>query len=144
MPVKPIPEGHNTVSPYLVVNDANGEIDFLKKAFDAVELHRTADPSGRIMHAEVRIGDTVVMLGQANEHFKPMPTNLNVYVIDCDATYNKATAAGAKSIREPATQFYGDRSAGVEDLNGNMWWLSTHVEDVSEEEILRRMKAAAH
>ena len=140
--VKPIPDGYRTVTPYLVVRGAAKLIDFLQKAFLASEKFRFAQPDGTIQHAEVSIGDSVVMMGEAGGPFKPMQANLNLYVEDCDAVYRRAIGAGGKSLREPTTQFYGDRSAGVEDPCGNYWWISTHVEDVSPEELERRAKTA--
>jgi PhnB protein len=141
MAVKPIPEGYHTVCPYLTVSDASGELEFLKKAFDAkvVDVMKSAD--GRIMHGDVIIGDSHVMFGQANNEWGPRPANIHLYVADCDAVYRAAMAAGGKSVREPQTQFYGDRSGGVEDSNGNQWWMSTHVEDVPPEEMERRAKS---
>ena len=143
MAVKPVPDGYHTVCPYLIVDDANAQLDFVQRAFDArvVDVHKDGD--GRIMHADVVIGDSHVMMGQAGAQWKAMPAMIHLYVPDCDATYRTAIAAGATSVREPQTQFYGDRSGGVRDVNGNQWWISTHVEDVSAEEIGRRAQAAA-
>jgi PhnB protein len=90
------------------------------------------------MHAEFTIGDSVVMVGEANDEHPPMPAMLHLYVEECDAAYQQAMSAGATSIQEPRTQFYGDRMAGVRDSQGNQWWLATHVEDVSPEELQRR------
>jgi len=143
MPVKPIPDGHHTVTPYLIVPDAAGQIVFLERAFDAKEVGRFPGPDGRIMHAEVRIGDSVVMMGEVAGARKPMPAVLHVYALDTDALYKRALQAGATSIREPADQFYGDRSAGVRDAAGNEWWIATHIEDVSLDEMKRRAAAAA-
>lgn len=97
---------------------------------------------GTIMHAEVRIGDSVVMMGESGGEFTPMPASIHLYVEDTDATYKRALRAGATSLREPADQFYGDRSAGVKDLAGNHWWIATHKEDVSPEELEKRAAAA--
>lgn len=141
MAVRPIPEGYPTVIPYLVVTDAAKLIDFLKQAFDAQEMGRFSLPDGRVMHAQVRIGDSPVMMGEPEDPSQAMPTTLHLYVEDTDALYHRALQAGAISLREPANQFYGDRSAGVQDLCGNRWWLATHVEDVSEEEMARRQAA---
>jgi PhnB protein len=140
MSVKPVPEGHHTVTAYLLVDDANAQVEFLQRAFGGrvTELHK--DPNGRVMHAEVLIGDSYVMLGQAGAEWKAMPAMVHLYVPDCDSVYNAAMAAGATSVREPQTEFYGDRSGGVRDSNGNQWWIATHVEDVSAEEIERRMR----
>ena len=139
MAVNPIPDGYHTVTPYLIVPDVEGQIDFLKNAFDAAERSIARDGAGRIMHAEVSIGDSVIMMGESNEEFPPMPAMLHLYVADVDAVYAQAMAAGATSLREPTNEFYGDRSGGVQDAAGNQWWVATHVEDVSEEEMMRRM-----
>lgn len=138
MAVKPIPEGYHTVTPYLIVEDVAELIDFVRVAFNAEELMRMPEPDGRISHAEVRIGDSVVMMGGANEANPTMPGMLHLYVEDADAVYQQALAAGASSLQEPADQFYGDRTAGVRDAFGNSWWLATHIEDVSPEELRRR------
>ncbi len=141
MPVQPIPEGYHNVTPYLMVRGADRLIEFLKQAFGAEERgERFRRPDGTIMHAEVKIGDSVVMLGEANEQFPAQPTALCLYVTDTDTTYRRAMDAGGTSLREPEDQFYGDRSAGVADPSGNTWWIATHVEDVSREEMERRVK----
>ncbi len=141
MAVKPIPEGYHTVTPYVVVPGVAKLIDFLKQAFDAKELHRMAGPEGRIMHAEVRIGDSPVMLGEPMGEWKAMPCAVYLYVEDTDAVYNSALRAGGTSMMEPADQFYGDRNAGVKDPAGNLWWIATHLEDLSTEEIKKRSEA---
>jgi PhnB protein len=140
MTVRPIPEGYGTVTPYLIVPDAAAQIDFMRKAFGAVETGRFTTPEGRIMHASMTLGDSPVMLGEATEEWKPMPCVLHLYLEDTDAAYATAIAAGARSLREPADQFYGDRAAGVVDDAGNQWWIATHVEDVPREEMEQRMK----
>jgi uncharacterized glyoxalase superfamily protein PhnB len=142
MAVKAIPEGYHTVTPYLVVQGAPKLIDFLKQAFDAQERERMARPDGTIGHAEVKIGDSIVMMSEASEQWKPMPTGIYLYVNDTDAVYKRALQAGATSVMEPANQFYGDRSAGVRDPSGNNWWIATHQEDVAPEELKRRAEAA--
>jgi PhnB protein len=142
MAVKPVPEGYHTACPYLLVDDADAQLRFLQRAFGGrvAGVHR--DPSGRVMHADVVIGDSHIMLGQGTAEWKSMPAMVHLYVPDCDAVYRAALAAGGTSIREPRTEFYGDRSGGVRDANGNWWWIATHVEDVSAEEIERRGRAA--
>ena len=140
MAVKPIPDGFHTVTPYLLVQGVAKLIDFLKQAFDAKEIHRSAMPDGTIMHAEVKIGDSFVMMGEASGQRQPMPGSIYLYVKDTDATYQRALKAGATSVMEPADQFYGDRNAGVKDPVGNSWWIATHVEDVSPEEMKKREK----
>jgi uncharacterized glyoxalase superfamily protein PhnB len=142
MAVKPIPDAYHSVTPYLVVPDVDALIRFLKEAFDAVELSRHAAPNGRVMHAEVRIGDSIVMMGEANEQYPATQCGLLLYVAEVDDTYRKALGAGARSQSPPADQFYGDRSGGVFDPAGNTWWIATHKEDVSREEMERRMTAA--
>jgi PhnB protein len=135
---KPIPEGHNAVCPYVVVTSASGLIEFLKKTFDAVEIDRMGPPGGPVMHAEVRIGDSIVMMGEAMGG-PTFPGQVHCYVADVDATYKRALAAGGTSVREPMTMFYGDRISMVKDAWQNVWAISTHVEDVSKEEMARRM-----
>ncbi|HYV31654.1 MAG TPA: VOC family protein [Candidatus Binatia bacterium] len=138
MAVKPIPDGYHSVTPYLVVQGVAKLIDFLKQAFDAKEIERMAGPDGSVMHGEVRIGDSVVMMGEAWGESKPIAAALYLYVNDTDVTYRRALQAGATPLREPADQFYGDRSGGVKDPAGNQWWIATRKEDVSPEELARR------
>ncbi len=142
MAVKPIPDRYHTVTPYLTVPCVADLIEFLKKAFEAQEEELLTGPGGAVYHAEVRIGDSVIMMGQARGEWKPMPGVLYMYVKDTDAVYQRALAAGATSILEPTDQFYGDRNAGVKDLFGNMWWMATHVEDVPPAELAKRAEAA--
>lgn len=136
--VKPIPEGFNTLTPYLLVNDAVRLLEFMQAAFDASIVERMDTPDGSLMHAQVIIGDTRVMLGGATEQWPARPGGFYMYVENCDETYRRAIAAGGTSLREPTTEFYGDRSSGVESPGGVQWWISTHIEDVSQEEIERR------
>ena len=149
MPQKPIPEGYHTVTPYLIVKDASLALDFYKSALDAVELYRMPDPSGRVAHAELRVGDSQIMLA---DEFPDMgavsPQTLGgagvsflVYVEDVDSAFRKAIAAGGKERRPVQDQFYGDRSGTLEDPFGHQWTLATHVEDVSPEEMQRRFEA---
>ena len=142
MAVKAIPEGCHTVTPYLTVQGVPKLIDFLKQAFEAREIERVPGPDGTIGHAEVRIGDSVVMMGEARGELQPMPSAIYLYVNDADAVYKRALQAGATSMMEPADQFYGDRSAGVKDSSGNLWWIATHKEDVPPEELKKRAEAA--
>jgi len=137
-----IPEGLHTVTPYIRVSGASELIEFLKKAFDAKELHRFNAPDGSITHADAQIGDSRVMITEGMEHFEPMPASIYLYVADVDKTYRAAIEAGAVSMMEPADMFYGDRSSGVRDPFGNEWWIATHVEDVSAEELHRRHQEA--
>ncbi len=126
--VKYIPEGHHTVSPYLVVSGVAQLIEFTKQAFGATEVYLSKRPDGTVQHAEVRIGDSIVMMGESQD--KKFPGMLHLYMEDVDAVYQRAMQAGAKSLREPADQPHGDRSGGVEDAFGNQWWISTHIKDV--------------
>jgi PhnB protein len=141
MAVKPIPDGYHSVTPYLAVEGADKLLEFVTRAFDAVGRECMRRPDGTIHHAEVKIGDSIVMLGEASGQWKPRPSTLYLYVDDTDATYRRAIEAGASSLMEPADQFYGDRNAGVQDPTGNFWWIATHVEDVSPEETHRRAEA---
>lgn len=138
MSVRPVPEGHHSVTPYLVVDDAARLMAFLRDAFQAVEVHRMTGPDGRVRHAQVKLGDSMVMMGEPQGQGKPLPCALYLYVENADAVYQRALKAGATSIMEPADQFYGDRHGGVTDPFGNQWWIATHIEDVSNEEIARR------
>src|SRR5256885_1230336 len=128
--VKPIPEGYRTVTPYLTVKGAGKLIEFLTKAFGAKEKFRFPGPGGTVGHAEIKIGDSLVMTGDAGDASPAMPAQIYLYVDDCDRYYKQALAAGATSVREPANQFYGDRNASVKDMCGNVWYIGTHVEDV--------------
>lgn len=141
MAVKPVPEGYRTYTPYFVVEGASDFIEFLKNAFAGQELFRFPAPGGKIGHAEVRVGDSMLMLADSSPEYPPARMVSYLYVPDVDATYKKAVAAGGQSKREPANQFYGDRVATVADRWGNTWSVGTHVEDVSPEELERRMKA---
>lgn len=147
--VKAIPDGQESVTPYLGVNDAVGAIKFYKKGFGAVELYRLPDPSGKIAHAEIKIGNAAVMLADEHPdhgHFSPQtlngsPVALHIYVEDVDAFVSRAVEAGAKILQPVADQFYGDRSGKIEDPFGHLWMISTHKEDVSNEEIQKRFAA---
>jgi PhnB protein len=138
--VKPIPDGYRTVTPYLVVRDVPRLIEFLQQAFGATELMRSLRPDGSVMHAEVAIGDSRVMMGEVSGSMPPMPGCVHLYVVDTDALYHLALQAGATSLREPTNQFYGDRMAGVQDPVGNQWWIATRVENVSPIEVALRAK----
>lgn len=141
MAVKPIPEGYSPVTPYLILRDVDRMLDFVQAAFGAkvVEVHR--DGQGQVRHADITIGGAHVMIGGANEQWPEKLGSIHLYLPDVDAAYAAAMKAGAKSLYEVTTHFYGDRSGGVEDPCGVAWWISTHVEDVTPEEIARRMKA---
>ena len=140
MPVNPIPPGYHNVTPYLIVEGAARVIDFAKQAFGAEEIMRMDGKDGAIGHAEFKIGDSRVMVADSSDRWPSMPVSLHLYVEDCDSLYARAMEAGGTSLREPVDEFYGDRSAGVKDPAGNLWWLATHVEDVPEDEMARRAK----
>jgi len=138
-----VPEGYQSVTPYLVVPGVRDLLTFLEQAFDAeVTTAPMTTPDGRVMHAEVRIGESRVMMGEPPADFAPMPALLYLYVADADAAYARALAAGATSMMEPADQFFGDRNAGVKDPCGNLWWLATRKETLSDEELRRRAATA--
>lgn len=140
---KPIPEGYHTVTPALIVRGASKVLDFVALAFDGKERMRMTEPDGTVGHAEVEIGDSVVMVSEATREFPSMPGSIHLYLKDMDAHYKRALQVGGISVREPVDQFYGDRSAGVRDPAGNIWWISTHIEDVPPAEMEKRMKAQA-
>ena len=142
MTVEPIPDGYHTVTPYLVIQGAGKVIEFAKRAFGAKERMCVPGPNGTIGHAEIEIGDSVVMLADMDERQNLMPAMVHLYMEDVDAVYARAIEAGGKSIQEPKDQFYGDRNAGVQDPAGNKWYISTHVEDVSPDEMERRVAQA--
>jgi PhnB protein len=147
MPAKPIPDGYHTATPYLIVQGAAKAIEFYKRAFGAVELMRFDGPGGTIMHAEIRIGDSPIML--SDEHpemgyrgpqaLGGTPVGLMLYVNDVDAQFRQAIAAGGKELKPVQDQFYGDRSGTLVDPFGHQWTLATHKEDVSPDEMQRRM-----
>jgi PhnB protein len=146
--VKPIPDGYHSVTPYLIIRGAAQAMDFYSKAFGAQEQFKMPGPDGKIGHAEMRIGDSVIMLADENPnmgHKSPAtlggsPISILLYVEDCDAVFNQAVKAGAEVERPLANQFYGDRTGGVKDPFGFSWYIATHVEDVSPEEMERRAK----
>ncbi|ALA58400.1 VOC family protein [Nitrospira moscoviensis] len=134
----PLPAGYHTVTPHLITADASRVIEFLQQVFGAIEHYRLSGPQGRILHAEVRIGDSLIMVAEATDEQPPLPGSYALYVDNVDDAYRRALAAGARSLREPVDQFYGDRSGGVEDPAGNRWWIATHIEDVPPDEIKLR------
>jgi PhnB protein len=149
MAVKPIPKGYHSVTPYLCIKGAAEAIEFYKRAFNAEESSRFLTPTGEIGHAEIRIGDSTIMLAdEYNEMAFRSPSMLGgssvgllVYVDDVDNLFAQAVNAGAKVISPAQDQFYGDRSGELEDPFGHVWFLATHVEDVSPEEVRRRAEA---
>jgi len=122
------PNGHTSVAPYLILDGASGTIDFLTRVFGAVVLRRFPDPSGRLMHAEVRIDDTVVMLADSAKDWPPVASHVHVYVPDVDATYRRALEAGATSVQEPVKKDDADKRGGVKDAGGTTWWIATKVD----------------
>jgi len=151
MAVKPIPEGYRSVTPYLAVKQAADAIEFYRRAFGAKERMRMPGPDGKIGHAELEIGNSVIML--ADEYpdmdfrgpasIGGTSVTLHLYVPDVDATFSKATAAGAKPVRAIEDQFYGDRTGSVRDPFGHVWHIATHKEDLLPEELRRRAEAAS-
>ncbi|MHB1935484.1 MAG: VOC family protein [Acidobacteriaceae bacterium] len=143
MTVKPIPDGYRSVQPYLMIDGAAKAIEFYQNAFGATERLCMKQPDGRVGHAELQIGDSIVMMADENPqieafspaHYGGSPISLLIYTEDCDRMYRQAVAAGAKSVREPEDQFYGDRMAGVQDPFGYKWFIATHIKDVSKEEL---------
>jgi len=149
--VRPIPEGYHSVTPYLIIKNAADAIEFYKKAFGATELFRMDQPDGKIGHAEIKIGDSPIML---SDEFPEMghrgpqslggsPVSIMLYVEDVDAVVNRATTAGAKLDRPVEDKFYGDRAGSLTDPFGHIWHIGTHKEDVSPEEMEKRAAAAA-
>jgi PhnB protein len=149
MAVKHTPEGYHSVTPYLIVKGAAKAIDFYKKAFGATEIMRFPGPDGKLAHAEIKIGDSHIMLAdeqqqapyRSPEAFGGSPVSLMLYVPDVDKTFKEAVSNGAKEARPVQDQFYGDRSGNLIDPFGHVWTVSTHKEDVSGEEMERRMNA---
>jgi PhnB protein len=143
-----IPEGYNTVTPYLVIKGAAKAIDYYKNVFGATVVVRMDGPGGTVAHAELKIGDSHIMLADENpqmgnrsaESIGASPVSLLIYLPDCDAVVAKAVAAGAKVLKPVADQFYGDRSGFLQDPFGHLWGVATHIEDVSPEEMKERMK----
>ena len=143
MAVKYIPDGVHTITPYLTVSDSAALLEFIRRGLDNVTtIHEMKGPDGQVWHADLTIGDSHLMLGQARKPEDAMQSMLYLYVPDCDAAFKKALAAGGTLHSELQTQFYGDRHGCVKDPCGNQWWFATHVEDVSPEELAHRAKAA--
>ena len=138
MATKHTPDGYHSITASFCVNGAQKFVDFLKHVFGAKERFRMDGPAGKIMHAELAIGDSVIMLGEAMPQWPAKSNSLYVYVEDVDTTYQRAIQAGATSVREPSNQFYGDRSGAVTDPFGNTWGIATHVEDVPPDELKKR------
>jgi PhnB protein len=147
--VKPIPDGHRTVAPYLAIKNAASALDFYKTAFGATETYKLIIPDGRVGHAEIRLGDSLIMLsdefpefgGKAPESLGGSPVSIHLYVEDVDAVFKRALAAGARELKPVMDQFYGDRSGQLQDPFGHLWWVATHKEDVAPEEMQKRVRA---
>lgn len=147
--VKPIPEGHHTVTPYLAIKNAAKALEFYTRGFGATETYKLLLPDGRVGHAEIRLGDSVIMLadefpeygGKAPEALGGSPISIHLYVEDVDAFVKRAVAAGARERKPVMDQFYGDRSGQLEDPFGHLWWVATHKEDVPHEELDKRVRA---
>lgn len=150
MTAKTIPDGYHTATPYLIISGAAEAIDYYKKAFGATELLRMPAPGGKIGHAEIKIGDSPIMLAdefpemgyKSPQTLGGSPVSIMIYVADVDTVFDQAVAAGGKVQRPVKDQFYGDRSGTLEDPFGHVWHIATHKEDVSAEEMDRRAKAA--
>lgn len=148
-PVKPVPEGHRTVTPYLAIKNAAQALEFYKDAFGATETFVLRVPDGRVGHAEIRLGDSIIMLadefpeygGQSPHTLGGSPVSIHLYVADVDAFFKRAVAAGATERKPVMDQFYGDRSGQLEDPFGHLWWVATHKEDVAPEELQKRVEA---
>jgi PhnB protein len=142
MAAKPVPEGYHTVTPYLVVRGAPKLIEFLEQAFGAQLSHQPVKrPDGSIMHTQVKIGDSQIMIGEESEMAMAAPCTLHLYVPDVDSVFQQAVKAGGSTIMEPMDMFYGDRSGGVTDPSGNRWYIATHKEDVAPQELAKRAEA---
>jgi len=148
-----IPKGYNTVTPYLVIKGASQAIEYYKKVFDATEIMRMPGPNGTVGHAELKIGDSMIMLADENPSMGQghtsatttggSPISLYVYMKDVDKVFERAIAEGAKILKPVQDQFYGDRSGFLQDPFGHLWGVATHVEDVSADEMKERMKKLA-
>jgi PhnB protein len=151
MKAKPIPDGYAAVTPYLIVQGVAQAIEFYKKAFNATERMRLPMPDGKIAHAEIEIGGSVVMMGEENPQMGAKspktllgsPVTIHLYVEDVDAIFRQAVSAGATVVRPVQNMFYGDRSGGLSDPFGHLWYVASHVEDVPPQEIAQRAAAMA-
>ena len=148
MSVKPIPAGHHTVTPYLAIKNGAKALEFYKKAFGAKVVSRLMMPDGRLGHAEIRLGDSLIMLsdefpeygGTSPQRLGGSPVCLHLYVRNVDAFFKRAVRAGAKALKPVMDQFYGDRSGQLKDPFGHLWWVATHKEDVPQKELEKRVK----
>lgn len=150
MPVKPIPEGFSTVTPHLIIKGARKAIDFYKKAFGAEELFSMPGPGGAVMHAEIKIGNSMIMIADefpdwgclSPASLNGSPVTVHLYVPDCDAVFKKATQAGAEAVMPPTDMFWGDRYGKLKDPFGHSWSVATHKEDLTPEECAKRAAEA--
>lgn len=138
MRVNPIPEGYGNVIPFLICSGAEDVIKFAQEAFGAKLSDISKSESGNVRHATIHIRDSAIMLSEGSAEYPAVPSMLYIYFDDVDEVYKKALAAGGVSLREPTNEFYGDRSCGVKDPSGNQWWIASHVEDLTGEEIAKR------
>ena len=142
MAAKPIPDGYHSITPYITVRGAANVVEFLQRAFGAEIAHEPLKrPDGTIMHVEVKIGDSRVMIAEESEMAKATPSSLYLYVPDVDSVYQQAIKAGGKTIMEPMDMFYGDRSGGVKDSSGNSWIIATHKQDLAPQELAEAAQA---
>ena len=141
MAVNPVPEGYHTVAPYILTEDPDRLVEFLKAAFGAVEHQRVPGRDGSTGHADVTIGDSHVMMGKAQKALPAFSCMLHVYLPDIDAAYARALSAGAVSVQEPTNMYYGDRTAGVRDVSGNTWWLASRQENLTAAKLAERLNA---
>jgi uncharacterized glyoxalase superfamily protein PhnB len=137
----PVPSGYHSITPYLKLLNAGRLVEFLKKAFDGVERGRLTKPDGSLFHAEVRIGDSLVMVHELPSEAQPKPSVLYLYVEDVDATYKRAIGAGGSSLAEPTNMYYGDRVACIRDVSANDWWIATRLETTTLEKMQERATA---
>ncbi len=142
--VPPIPEGYHSVTPWIISRDTTQLLDFMKQAFGAEELGRVYNEDGTIGHAEAKIGDCIVMAFDARKEWPATPCFLRLYVPDGDAVYQQALSAGAASVTEMTSMFWGDRGGRVRDPFGNIWWIQTHVENVDSQEMAKRATDSLH
>jgi uncharacterized glyoxalase superfamily protein PhnB len=140
MPIKPIPEEFHAITPYLFAPGASRLIEFISTAFEGELVFAQKRPDGAVMHATMRVGDSMLMLADPTPEFGPMPTSIYLYVVDCDAVYRRALNSGAVSVFPMMTLPSGERYGGIKDPCGNIWWVATHVEDVLPDEQERRWK----
>ena len=123
--------GFHTITTYLIIENAQAQIDFIKSVFDGELLGKSDRPDGSVMHVEMAVGDSKIMFGEPNKQINSIPASMYIYVPNCDDVYQQALAAGAESVMEPTTMIHaGQRYGGVKDINGNVWWIATHLEDV--------------